>query len=267
MIRRYDSIAALRHEYIEKGTTSTSTRMGSSWYGGENFADTVRLSETGDTSLVPEAEAIISRLDAAIETTRRSASRAPAGMFCVVPDVLAGLPTPMRRMIEEKDLHSPISIISSVNSSASVTAEQLKVRGTTILALVIALARIRPVNLHMLFIGDGKEGGETIFTAQINTSPLDLATACYVLTSAGFYRRIGFAIAEHMNRFCGGWPARFNYYDQKPYLDHLAKKLSPDPERTLVIGPLHAADPLLSEPLPWINSQIARFTQAEETVP
>ena len=204
------------------------------------------------------------RLESQIETPRKVWERSPAGAFACVPDVIAGLPTPMRRQIEIGDERQPITIIYSVNSSGSISADTLRERGTAALALVMALARIRPVQLKMLFIGDGREGDETVFTAGINTTPLDLATARYVLTSAGFYRRIGFRVAAKLNGFIGGWPRKFSGTAQDSYLAYLAKTLTTDPKRTLVIGPVYHRDPIVANPVAWINDQIARFTNAQD---
>jgi hypothetical protein len=112
--------------------------------------------------------------------------------------------------------------------------------------------------------GENGDRDETVLSARINTDPLDLATACYCLTSAGFARRLNYGIAQKINGFRGGWPRRFNYYDPAPYYDYLTQRLSPDPQRTLFIGAAQLGDQLLKEPLVWIRKQIDRFTAQQE---
>jgi hypothetical protein len=267
MIIRYDSTAALRQAYIDLNVSNSSGFSGNSWYGNETEADTLRKAEVGDMSLVAKAEDQLNKLDSAIETPRLIWERSVAGAFCVVPDVLAGLPTPMRRQTHQRDETNPITILAVTTSSAGISAYTLAQRGTTILALVLALSRIRPVTLHQLTLldGDKDRSGETIITSEINTHPIDLATACYVLTSAGFARRLTYGLAKRLNNFTGGWPRNYQYgKDKNKYYDYLAQVLAPDPKRCLVIGAAELHDELLSEPITWLNKQITKFTTAQE---
>src|SRR5579863_2238608 len=147
MIRTYDSPAALVRDAKRLNCAGGYQNHASDSWVGETLAETLSRSEFGDTSLVPEAERLIAQLDTQIETPRRIWERAPVGVFCAVPDVLAGLPTPMRRLRETQEEHAPVAVLVISTSSAGVEAQTLKKRGTAILALVLALARVRPVSL------------------------------------------------------------------------------------------------------------------------
>ena len=228
------------------------------------------MTEMGDTRLVPEAELLLSQLDSVIETPRLAWERAPAGAFCCVPDVLAGLPTPMRRQVHTNDERAPITILIDTGSSGGISAETLKKRGIVALALVMALSRVRPTTLYQLDVGSGPKDGtnETVLTTKINTSPLDLATACYLLTSAGFARGLVYTLEEKLNGNSGGWPQGYNYYGGdkavNPYYEKLKLRLGFDPNKTLIIPAARLNDELLSNPLKWIDKQIKHFTQSEE---
>ena len=261
MIRHYPSIAALCDVYEAK---SRAESAGNAWYNDESRATTIARTRNGDTALVPDAEAILAQLNTDISVPRCTWERAPAGAFCAVPDVLAGLPTPMRRLAHTMDERAPITILATTTSSAGVDAKTLAKRGTVILALVLALSRLRPVVLRQLTALDGKDNGETIITADINTTPLDLATACYVLTSAGFARRVTYGVAEYINDFTGGWPRSYRYGSPAQYFARLVPRLGLDPRHTLVIGSAEKHDQLLTQPVAWVNSQIAQFTQEQE---
>ena len=266
MIKQYPSISTLRADALARNVLDGGQRWANyssnNWYG-ETSAETQRRSEIGDLRLVPEAEKLMDKLESQIEVPRKVWERSVAGAFPCVPDYCNGLPTSMRRQVEIGDEHQPITVIYSINSSGSISAGTLRDRGVAVLSLVMALLRSRPVHLKMLFIGDGPPDGETVFTADINTSPLDLATACYVMTSAGFYRRIGFGVATALNQFRGGWPSKFNGTSPGSYLDYLANVLSNDPKRTLVIGPVYHRDPIVADPIAWINAQVKRFTEKD----
>jgi hypothetical protein len=270
MIRHYGSIAALAADYRSKGKSTGYSGNANSWYGGESLEDTLRFAASGDTRLVPKAEAVLSSLDTVIETPRRAWHRSPSGAFCIVPDVLAGLPTPMRRQIHVPDERAPITILITTTSSAGISAAILASRGTTILALVMALTRVRPVSLRIMSLLDGhRDGtGETVVTAEINTTPLDLASACYVLTSAGFDRHVLHGLSKKLNDFGGGWPRGFKYDAPEKYLADIGPRMGFDPSHTLVIAPAQLNDVLLIDPVAWVNAQVARFafTQEEETI-
>jgi hypothetical protein len=267
MILQFDSINACVAAYTNYSEAATRLRGHSediSWHGGETRTMSLRLALAGDTTLVPEAEAIINQLDTVIETPRRVWEPAVAGAFCSVPDYLSGRPTNMRRQLIEIDDHAPIHILVSTTSSAAITAEIMRKRGTVILALVLALNRFRPITLRIVDIGDGIQDGETIVTAQINTAPLELATACYVLTSVGFARRILYGLKQAVNGFTGRWPRGYNFNNPSAYYNSLSSRLGLDPKQTLVIGSARNNDPMLQHPLNWIEQQIKRFTQSEK---
>lgn len=269
MIIRYASTAELRADYLKRVGGPNSGRRGfnsyssDNWYANESVGDSLRLAETGDTRLVPEAERLLASLDTHIETPRRTWHRSPAGAFSNIPEYLAGIPTYMRRLVDEPDDRAPITILVVTTSSAGINAATLAKRGTVILALVMALTRIRPVSLQQICMVDGRHEGETIITSEINTAPLDLATACYVLTSAGFARRLTYDLARAHNDFTGGWPRKMVYWDPQPYYETVKRRLTPDPTKCLIIGAAQLGDELLQHPLQWIQKQVNYFTQMQ----
>lgn len=269
MIKQYDSISDLRADYLKLGANKLPRQGDNNWYNYESAADTLRLTEMGDTGLVNEAEKLLNLLDANIQTPRHVWQRSPAGAFSCVPDILAGLPTPMRRRVEEKQESAPISIYVCGSSSGSVNANMLSKRGTTILALVMILARTRAVNLHVMHLGNGAVDGtgETVITAKINTSPLDLATACYVLTSAGFTRDILYHTAIKLgNGYSFTWPNSYNTRNPDAYCAGLKARLGVNEKSSLILPGASIADPMITNPISWVNDQIARFNNLQESV-
>jgi hypothetical protein len=158
--------------------------------------------------------------------------------------------------------------LCNIVSSGIIDAPILKKRGTAILALVMALIQVRPVTLHVVATLDGyrDKSGETIFSTQLATAPLDLARACYALTSQGFCRFLNYELGRKLNDFTGGWPSNYSYGSAGggSYSEYLAKMLSPDPKRTLVIDAAQARDPIVDQPVEWINEQVRRFTSQQE---
>ena len=270
MIRLFDDLASLmalaeREDAFTGDYGSTNLK----WFANEKVEDTRRLAREGDLDAVPEAERLLDRLQRDIEVPRRVWERAPAGPLCVVPDVLAGLPTPFRRQVERGDERAPIAIIACSTISAGVTANQIKRRGTVILALVLALSRIRPLSLHTVATMHGVDDGETVLCTRIETAPLDLAHATWMLTSAGFARRVNHGIATKINGFNGEWPKGYRGpQGEKGYMDYLREQLSGrlgvEERKTLVIGPTHIHDPALNDPEGWLQRMIDYFTTEQE---
>lgn len=268
MIRSFDSLSALRTEALRTNAThryAMGASSGNAWFGGETPDETLRFSELGDLRLVPRAEEMIDSIDQAIEVPRKVWERSPAGAFPCVPDVIAGLPTPMRRQIEVGDEHQPIEIYVNIVSSGGIDAKVLNKCSTAILALVMALSRVRPIQLSTIAPLHGADTGETVLITRINTAPLDLATACYALTSQGFSRRMNYQLAEKLNQFNGRWPKGWDYGTQgAKYSADLTLRIASNPARTLMIVAPQLNDPIINDPIKWINEQIRHFTSQGE---
>jgi hypothetical protein len=265
MIRKFNSIRDMVDFARSLGINSTSTTDGGSWYNNESSFQTFEFATNGNLTQVAPARALLSQLETKISTPKRVWKRAPVGVYCAIPEFIAGFPTPMRRMVRNPNDHSPINIYVCTTSSAGINAATLTKRGTVILALVLALIRSRPTRLHLLSTLDGHRdnSGEMVITVPIPTAPLDLARACYALTSAGFDRRLNHKISEKLNDYRGHWPdaakTGWSYTNPKPYYDKLIVRLGADPKSTLIIPSSQLYDQLLSAPIDWIKHQINRF--------
>lgn len=287
MIKHYETIADIREDYLRNGK-ELGGGGSADWYGYESKAETIALSATGDTRLVSEAEAMIEKITTSIEVPKRVVQRTVAGGWPSVPDAIAGLPLSMRRMVETNDDRAPITIYADTSSSAGINAAVLKRRGCAILALVMELSKVRPVTLYQITtMGTGKgpgggygwadrsrnvnksdyaspiyDNGEVILTARINTAPLDLATACYVLTSQGFSRRLTYDTTYGYGGN-GEWPVRYNLFGAKLYAKYITETMG-NPDTTLYIEAPHVKDTIVVNPVGWLETQIKRFTESVE---
>lgn len=284
MIRTYTSIAAQVEHAVETGcirdperrhlyNPAENTRMhqwsdtGDTWFNGENAEETFQRARLGDRSLVPQAEALMAKFEKSIVTPRRVWEPSPAGSFVNVPDFLAGRPTSMRRQVQVQTESAPITICFDGTSSAIISAKDLLARGVAALALTMALVAVRPVTLYAMSSGSGDDSDcDTVLLSQINTTPLDLATACYALTSSGYYRRLCYRMMNRLNKFDGRWPQRASYRSggNDAYSAELVQRLGLDPKHTLMIPAAHMKDELISQPVEWIQSNIDKFTQSEK---
>ena len=134
-------------------------------------------------------------------------------------------------------------------------------RGIAILALVLKLQQIRPVNLYLLHEGDGRQDSETFTVVKLDTRPLDISVVCHTLTDVGFTRRLMFCAARRNNNFMYGWPRN---YKQPEYQTRIRQVLNMTASDIYIKGAL-IGDELLNNPVAWVNKQIANVIDTNES--
>lgn len=231
-----------------------------SWCG-ETIAQTKERMLRGNTDLVPLARKLYNDLNLKIPTKKLDWKPSVAGPRISVPDFVNNLPENARRVYETPQENAPITIVAHIASSGMLSAEYLAKRGITLLALSMALAVVRPVKLKTLDVG-GKRGygssNQDIFlTCEIPCSPINLSVACWMLTSAAFARRICYGIEQELMGFDGSWASD---YSNKRCLELLNLR----EETSLIIEAPHANEPMVLQPVKWINEQIAKFINLVE---
>lgn len=228
---------------------------GLSWFGGLSFQQAIDLTLKGDDSLVPKAMAILDQLEACLETTARQWSASPIGAYPIVPEFLVGLPDCMRRRVEVTSDIAPISLYVSTACSASLSCDALLKRGVAILALVLKLQAIRPVNLFLM-AEDGGRKGDLIQIIEVNSKPLDLATVCFALTNAGFARRLTFGLANEVIGFMGEWPSNYQGGDES--WESFLRPFIGLETQDLYIRGARDWDAMITDPITWVNTQVAQ---------
>jgi hypothetical protein len=260
MIARFQSIAALADAIGTDNAEHYLSRHSRANDEGTP-AQCLEYARHGDAALVPDAEKLIDKLAVAIDVPEREIISDIVGGWPSVPDFIAGHPDCMRRRAAVESEASPLAIWVIVTASYSVNPEQMTRRGTAILALVMALSRIRPIELGIISLDMAKNGTESVIAATVNTTPLDIATAAYALTSAAFFRRLCYGLASKLHNIIGRWPQAY-LSDRKTYLAGLLERLGADPTRDLIIEGAFISDPLLDDPIAWVRGQVAKFGSA-----
>lgn len=243
---------------------------------GETFDSAVENARRGRTDLVPEAEKILEDVMAHIDAPKSTWVASRVGAYACVPDALIGHPDAMRRRVTMSDDHAPVRIFIDLVSSGAIGVRDLRRRGVACLALAMALAAERPVEVFgVIPMGvpptredraRGKhEYGATINVVRIGSAPLDLAVACNGLTSAGFIRNIGY-----------GWLARDGAdgrwaWECAPsadakrgeYLKRLRAALGATDD-DVIVAPPHINDPSFRDPVAFVQRSIAEHAKSEE---
>jgi hypothetical protein len=177
-----------------------------SWMGGETKSQYLVKSKTGDAARVPAAEKLLDKIEPEINREGNVWSNSIVGAYPDVASFLANDPECMRRRVITEDDRSPIRVWVDVSSSGGIEAEHLLPRGIAALALVMQLIRNgRAVELWTFASLDGRNEGQSVPCVQMCTTPIDVASVAYCLTSQGFARGLVYAAGKQFGGFGGGW--------------------------------------------------------------
>lgn len=229
------------------------------WCGGLNRTETVHHTLYGDDSNVPKANALLSKLQGTIETPRARWTPAVAGCFPVVPEYLAGQPTCMRQRQRIRDAGNPITIYASIMASAFVSAEAMMTRGIAILAAVLKLQAVRPINLYAVC-----PWIDSSLIIEIPTRPLSIAHAAFALSHPAYFRRQGHEVLYATGDFNTGIaddtgvPMRLNMKPADLYIGTGVSTVGFDGKM------LSKYATILSNPVGWINETIERCAKVQQ---
>ena len=245
----------------------------SEFYGNLDLKTTLRYTREGDLSGVAASEALLAEMEHYVfETARLENVLDVTGASPNVPAYIAGQPLSMRRRARREHPQGPIAVIVDLSTSAELTTKQIQTRGAVLLALVRILSTCRPVELWAVTGLDGRVGrsdptGVSFVGTRIDTTPLDLARAGFILTSAAFPRMLCYGLAEKHHGYRGHWP----FYDGPLSPSEMAQCLMgafAHVEETLCVPGLHVKDELVQRPLNWLQRELlargARRLQDED---
>jgi len=210
------------------------------------WSELSKLCQTGDEAMVSKAEQLMEKLETDVQVDSSEWSSAPFGVAPLVPAYLAGMPDSMRRRIHVQSDLTPVTVWYDLTASAGIRHEDMLSRGVAALALVLKLQTIRPVDLKLTSVFDGK----SVVVIDIETRPICLATLCYAMTNPLFFRRIihalhgdsGIPVAK---------PSRIR--------EHIPEIQPQDIVIPAIL--LRSNDDLLDKPVEWINREIHKLTK------
>lgn len=269
-IIRFDSPAALAAAYRK---LPEDYRRGEdrdrSWIGGSAL-DAAKMCSTGDDRLVAEAEKMLDLFQVSAPTLRPEWSASVFGAYPMVPDALGGNPESMRRLTQVGTDFAPIRLFIATTSSGGINHEQLTKRGTALLALTMILSAIRPVELYAIATMEGDktatradkvDAGACLLVTRINSQPLDLATACHVLTSVALDRGVTHKLGlDH--GFRGGWS-----WGMDPSTAKAREKLGAALDAThrdIVVPGAWLYDQTVTDPIGYVRKELREFEERNQ---
>lgn len=183
------------------------------------------------------------------------------GFMANVPAALAGQPYDMWNIVnsEEQSITTPINVYVETLVSDGVSQDQLIQRGVCILAFVLAMNNIRPVELYTICIGKpGDVNTSGGIVCRVPSKPLDLQRACFMLCDPAYYRRLAFAaMAEHCksNNSWVQWP-----WQNEPTTDThepmMRELLDMQPDDIFMPGGYLFDNLMKTDPIQWVKNKI-----------
>ncbi len=237
------------------------------FYGRTTGSEAMRFAKDGNEASVPAAQRMLDKLNLEITTETTVDLPDLMGCYAVVPEFLSGEPECMRMPTLQGSAAAPLTVFLDVTTSMTITPTQYRNRGLAALALTMALTQSRPVTLEIgCVMGSDREiDGEQFCAARvrIETAPLDLATAAWMLTDTAAARRLVYGAAYEHCEFNGEWPK----WNGVPYASpqsaayvHRAKTLLGLGDTDLYLPAVCGADAdatlCFTQPIEWVRKKL-----------
>lgn len=170
-------------------------------------APNASMLETVDASLVTRSDEFIRRLEDEQFLSRAWSQQSDVvGSLPNIPAFIAGQPMNMRRRVRLKRPQGPLVLFLETTGSSSTRGDLSAIRGSAMLALARILSSQRPVDLYVCTTY-GRRDTMNAVLCRVETTPLDLARACYTLVNLDTMSSIGYRVIQNFraDRDPGSW--------------------------------------------------------------
>jgi hypothetical protein len=227
----------------------------------------------GDDGLAAEAQKIVDKMnDEDILSIGRSVIQSDVvGFMPNVPAVLAGIPNNMftRTNIETENVLAPLSIYIDTSVSSGISNDEILNRGVSVLAFVMAMNTVRPIDLYVTSTwAFSNKAGTGCNVVKITTMPLDLARATWILTAREYVRRFSFAVTHYIcdvDDFMDAMPPGWHDYSYcGPHWERCLRRLLNIDDSAIVLGGGSIFNTKVrSDPVSWVREMIKEHVGKE----
>lgn len=196
-----DMVAHLKSIKSDRRARDYVTEPADPW-SGRAWDNAVSALATGDTANVAAAQTMEREVESLLDWSARKhvvINSVAGGGGLNTSAWLVGRPDIIRRRVRVESESAPLTVVVASNSAASVSSRALVRRGTAILALVRLLSATRPVTLWSVAASPVSGPHHTGMALRIDTAPLVLGQAAFVLSDPAFGRRLCFATRVTVN--------------------------------------------------------------------
>jgi hypothetical protein len=170
--------------------------------------DFIHKLKNGDLSCVADSDAFLAELEKVTIASRTFVPRNDVlGAVPIVPNFIAGNPFNMRRRERVRKPKGPLAIFLECTGSGSTMHGDTLLRGVAMLALARLLNDQRPIDLYVC-VTFGKTNRMNAIVCRVETAPLDLARAAFMLGNLTDMSRVGFDVIE---KTIGEEPGSWSY--------------------------------------------------------
>lgn len=253
---QYESIREFEKALPERGHHGHEYER-KTWSGNMTYNECRQAVYTGDAKALEKSDKILEKVEAeGIELLSPAWEYGRAGAIPCVPSFLAGEPESMRRLDMVASEIAPIRIYLDLFISCAFTADQLIKRGAMLLALARKLQAIRPVEMWLLMSSSKTYDRKTVISPliKLETNPLDLTTASFVLGHPGFVRQLTFA-----------WHVAHDVPSVIPFVEaeDVIKVVKPTEHDLFIHNAVFTYD-VLDNPVQWVNEQVKKYARTVE---
>lgn len=214
---RFDSLTEMvRWIRANSAESHNMTQTKLKFYGRTTGEQALHFAQFGNDKNVAEAQRLMDQFSAELALTAYADEPTVAGCYPVVAEFLAGEPECMRLPQEVNADSAPLSVFVELTCSATIEPAAMRTRGVAILAAIMALSAVRPITLEVGCVmgasrrASGLNGERvSLVSVMLDTAPLDLATAAWMLSDVAAARRLIYGAAHVLHDFNGQWPEFF----------------------------------------------------------
>lgn len=265
------------HEYCSNPKVRTAHSSGghtlpTSDWGGANYDGALKSLLQGDADRAVLAAKLFDEVVIAQTETLGRSVIAPSivGHTPNVPAVIAGMPETMltRQVTQQLASNAPIRVVVDLFASWQITQQEFIKRGVAALAFTMVMNTIRPIDLYVAHTGGSMHipNSAVAHIIKVDTKPLDLPRAVWMMSDPSFFRRLGFcSIMHELRPLQEERMKRINYPPDSipaPIDDRGWLGLT---QNDIYIEKLVHRDILaITDPMAWVNSMILQHMYKDE---
>lgn len=269
VFKRFDSVQDVADFICENVPANLMLNSGEADFYGIGINAALDKVVHGDLTHIEAAQKIISQMeDQNVFSSGVPVIRAAIqGYVPNVPAVIMGHPEGFLARFHDdaSSINTPLNVYIETSISAGVSEQQILKRGVAVIAFVLAMSQIRPVQLYATYAG--RDNGTNFGLAvNLGTTPLNLAVATWSLTHRAFCRRIGFHyMMAHTKKPYGSIPWAWSLTPtSKDYIDSNKAAFEMRNDDVFIPGAHLFDSNVLNNPIDWVKAMVAKHTQAME---
>lgn len=234
---------------------------GRDWCGSDNANEVQGWLDNGRESLVTPSDKFMAEFDdIQFNASRSRIVGAVCGGAPNVGAFLAGSPVAMRQRVKTVDDVAPLRIVVDIASSGGIDAKDVQRRGTAVLALVRMLAAIRPVELYCGVCLSNYDDKAHFELVRVDTAPIDLIRAAYLLTDISAARFVAYGMAETVfNSNSSNWGYGGDIETVRTRSPEALRTMFADGADILYIAPPYLSDENIKNPVAFVRRMLAQY--------